>query len=417
MGKNATEKKKTAAKKAAAVAKQGSKSGLEKAAETHQNGANRVANDLASLSMDETFSPLELILARQEKGGMSLSDPILQLPLAASDVHTELDRAWTRSAHLLTLHYEAISVFSSSWMGDDSGGNEDSQLFIDTTKILPAVSDRAVAFQIPSDYPFAAFISRLMTAFQSLTRISGRKLFIVHYAGHAEAGSTSEALVLVRHAGDGDPDSKASADVSDVLPFNLIKQIIKTSSSGINGFDLLYVMDCCCSALGGRGPKQLSRVEFVAATTAMGISNARSDGTTLTQMWCKQFSSLVNNKVPFTAKQIVVNLQDEPTSDGFPAIFLIEEGRGAPILFHPSPVLSSVPSKSKYDAVVAFHVLEEESEDAFKKLSSYISESGIPVSVIAVIPTSSVLLLLLVPFFMFQAMQQKEGMSLLWVKE
>jgi hypothetical protein len=38
--------------------------------------------------------------------------------------------------------------------------------------------------------------------------------------------------------------------------------------------DIQIVMDCCCAAAGGRGSLNSGRVEFVAATTETGLSNA-----------------------------------------------------------------------------------------------------------------------------------------------
>lgn len=176
--------------------------------------------------------------------------------MAALDVRVELERAWTRSADLLTQHYQEISVFSTSWIGEDIGGNEDSNLFINTTKVLPVVLDWATTFQIPIEGASIAFMKGRIIAFERLSGISSRTLLIVHYVGYAEVGSTSDSLVLVRQVGDADPESKAKVDVSKVLLFNPIKQLMKFLSSGKNGFDLSYVMDCCCSVLGGRGQKK-----------------------------------------------------------------------------------------------------------------------------------------------------------------
>ena len=46
---------------------------------------------------------------------------------------------------------------------------------------------------------------------------------------------------------------------------------------------MIFVMDCCCSAIGERGRALGSRVEFMAATAPTGISNSRMDGDTFTQ--------------------------------------------------------------------------------------------------------------------------------------
>lgn len=79
-----------------------------------------------------------------------------------------------------------------------------------------------------------------------------------------------------------------------------------------------------------------------------------------------------------------------------------------------SPSVNDVAKKSRYATIVAFHVSEEVSTNAFQKFSDFLSMFGIPIPMIAMIPTSS-MLLLEVPFFMFRAIQQKEGMALLWV--
>lgn len=83
-------KKKAAAKKAAAVAKRGSKSaaaGLEKAAETQQNGTNGVTNDLARLGItDRTCTGV--LASHPQSRDIHVSDgtfsPFLSFPTSSS---------------------------------------------------------------------------------------------------------------------------------------------------------------------------------------------------------------------------------------------------------------------------------------------------------------------------------------------
>ena len=75
-----------------------------------------------------------------------------------------------------------------------------------------------------------------------------RRLLILHYAGHAIAGSTPESLIITPKIGQelgGGPE----------IDMSLIKNILKDLASKSLGLDVLLVIDSCCAGIAGRGGK------------------------------------------------------------------------------------------------------------------------------------------------------------------
>ncbi|KAN0069283.1 hypothetical protein V8E54_012298 [Elaphomyces granulatus] len=131
---------------------------------------------------------------------------------------------------------------------DDTGSKLDSELLINTiTSFLPGVI--SATYEIPSKGTSSEVLNKYCELRKSLS--GDRKLIIFHYAGHALRGSTSCNLSLTPKI--HDPEDEISPD-EDFLDFSLIKAGIKEEAQKLSGLDILFIMDCCCSAAGGRGP-------------------------------------------------------------------------------------------------------------------------------------------------------------------
>ena len=163
-------------------------------------------------------------------------------------------------------------------------------------------------------------------------------------------------------------------------------------------------MDSCCAAIAGRGGKAKgSRVELVAATARKGISNSRKDGRTFTQHWCEAFTKLLEIGKPFSCEDIINDIISDSELEQFPSAFVLREGWDLPIIFrlHPGPVESTLPAAvTSRTVIAAFHVKEDPNSPSLKQLIDHLSNTPVPITVIAVLPTSSTLLLLCIPVFL-----------------
>ncbi|KAI9091015.1 hypothetical protein DFS34DRAFT_636441 [Phlyctochytrium arcticum] len=99
-------------------------------------------------------------------------------------------------------------------------------------------------------------------------------------------------------------------------------------------------MDCCCAATGGRSTPdriKMARVEYMAATSAMGIANTWNDGQTFTKAWCHSFQNLERQGQPFTVDNIRCEM--EKMRELAPKLFVNLEGVDLPITFRPTASL------------------------------------------------------------------------------
>jgi len=322
--------------------------------------------------------------------------PIVDLQrMDAQTVETRIDEAIQRMQSAVSDSYDNISVFSIYWTSDDTGGAEDSSLFIQTISKLHNVQtcqrslsdDRSQLFRLGGE-----------VINQAASQSGSRKLFILHYAGHAIAGRTLDSLIIVPQLGQ-ELGSGPEIDMS------VIKDELKVTASDCSGLDILLVMDSCCAAIAGRGRKAKgSRVELVAATARKGISNSRTDEQTFTQHWCEAFTKLLEIGKPFTCDIIKVIIPDSELEQ-FPSTFVLREGWDLPITFclHPGPVESTLPAAVTSRMVVtAFHVKEDSNSPSLKQLINHLNNVPVPITVLAVLPTSSTLLLLRVPVFLHE---------------
>ncbi|KAM6501198.1 hypothetical protein JOM56_004212 [Amanita muscaria] len=85
-------------------------------------------------------------------------------------------------------------------------------------------------------------------------------------------------------------------------------------------------------------------------------------------------------------------------------MFVLREGWDLPITFclHPGPIESTLPAAvTSWTVIMAFHV--EENPDStlpLKQLIEYLNKAPVPITVLAVLPKSSTMLLLRVPVFL-----------------
>jgi hypothetical protein len=74
-----------------------------------------------------------------------------------------------------------------------------------------------------------------------------------------------------------------------------------------------------------------------------------------------------------------------------------------PVTFrlHPGPIESTLPAAvASRTVVTAFHVKEDPNSPSLKQLIDHLKNAPVPITVLAVLPTSSTLLLLRVPLFL-----------------
>ena len=311
---------------------------------------------------------------------------------SAQTVETRIDEAKQRMQIAVSDSYEDVSVFSIYWKSDDTGGGDDSQLFIDTVSNLQNVKscqrsldDNAMTLTLAGDI-----------AGEALPSIR-RKLFILHYAGHAITGSTPDSLIIT-------PKIGQELGKGPEVNMSSLKELLKEMASKSFGLDILFVMDCCCAGIAGRGGKAKgARVEFMAATARKGVSNSRKDGLTFTQHWCNAFTRRLDMGKPFTCDDILKDITPDTELEQFPSAFVLHEGWELPITFqpHPSPIASTLPAAvTSRTVVTAFHIEENPDSAAMKKLIEYLHRAPAGVTVLAVLPTNSTLLLLRISVFL-----------------
>ena len=313
--------------------------------------------------------------------------------MTAQTIETRIDEAIQRMQIALSDSYDNVSVFSIYWKSDDTGGADDSSLFIQTLSKLQNVqtcqrslSDKDRVFSLGPE-----------VVQRAASQSGSRKLFILHYAGHAIAGSTPDRLIITPKIGQelgGGPE----------INMSIIKDELKVMGLESSGLDVLLVMDSCCAAIARRGGKAKgARVELMAATARKGVSNSRKDERTFTQHWSEAFIELLDIGKPFTCDDIIKDITPDSELEQFPSTFVLREGWDLPITFclHPGPIESTLPAAATSRMVVtAFHVKEDPNSPALKQLIDYLIRAPVPIAVLAALPTSSTLLLLRVPAFL-----------------
>jgi hypothetical protein len=315
--------------------------------------------------------------------------------MSAGSIETKVDLAIQRIQAAITDSYDHVLVFSTYWESDNTGGKDDSNLFIKTVRTFqPEIVQSRQRAIVYGDWD-VAFANEITIYAQSQR---GRQLFILHYAGHARADSTSDNLIIV-------PTIDQEINQKPQINMTYIKNGLKSLCSISMGLDVLLVMDCCCASVVGRQaddntPKG-ARVELMAATSPKGISNSRDDGDTFTEHWCAAFTSLLESGMAFTCTDIIGVINSHSSLEQFPRSFILREGWDIAITFRSDPAATPrLPAAMTTRTIItAFHLQEDPEADSMKKLIKYLENAPIPLTVIAALPVSSTLLVLHVPAF------------------
>jgi len=308
--------------------------------------------------------------------------------MTVGSVETRVDAALQRIQIATADSYDHIAICSLHWGSDDTGGAKDSALFIKTLETLKNVESRTIT--LSNDDWLTPVTNRIIEYAQSQSDC--RRLFILHYAGHATADSTSDNLIIT-------PTIGQECDIGPQVNISHVKDHLKALCAKALGLDVLLVMDCCCASVAGRGKVKGARVELMAATSPKGISNSRVDGATFTEHWCTAFTELLKTGVAFTCTDIIGNINSRPDLEQFPRSFILREGWEIPITFRASSNTRLPPAMRIKTVVIAFHIQEDPDDDSMKKLLDHLRGSMVPLTVIAALPISSTLLLLHVPAF------------------
>ena len=336
----------------------------------------------------DQYSPIVPLIVPQ-------TQPVDLERVTAQTIETKIGEAIARLQNAVSDSYDNICVFSIYWESDDTqAGAADSSLSIHTLSQLRVRNIQLETYQqsIPARWDsYFRFGSEVVNRARSLS--GSRKLFILHYAGHAIAGSsTSDSLIITPKFGQK-RDYDYNEPQFDVHDFKIDLKSICSQSPGM---DVLLVMDCYYCAVSGIS-KNVSgaRVEFMAATASMDVrvSNPRQDGRrTFTQHWSEAFTKLLEIGRPFTCDDIIKNI-----SSG--NLFLLHEGWDLPITFCGSTTSTLPASMTSQMVIAVFHVEEKPDSLPMKQLINYLDMAPVPITVLVVLPfsESSTLLLLRIP--------------------
>jgi len=306
----------------------------------------------------------------------------------ASSMVEQVNQAVSRLQVAATDSYDSITILSMYWASDNTGSKKDSELFLNTLSNLGPTG----TVEILND---ASTLDLVMKYREMSGLLTGhRRLFILHYAGHAVPGSTTRDLTLV-------PKIGQEKDEGPTFDFSLVKAMLKGDAAVNSGLDVLFVMDCCCAAIGGRGGTVGARVELMAATSPGGISNARVDGDTFTQDWCKAFDKLSAGGDPFTCYDIINEVNSGLKIEQYGRLFVLQEGWDLPITFRsPKGQTTLSPKVLVRSLVMAFHIMEGHDSEQFLRLIEFLKKSPVPLTVLAALQECSTLLLLRAPAFL-----------------
>jgi hypothetical protein len=315
-------------------------------------------------------------------------------------IRENIDAAISRIQMASRDHYNNISVFSTHWASDNTGGDKDSSLFVETTSKLgnEETQVESEVHVLQDDEDVFPLLNQIIGQAKSMPAKT-RRLFILHYAGHAVPSKKLDDLLITPYIADEEDSDSVSPD----LNMTFIKDALKALASKSEGLDILIVLDCCYSAIAGRGsgPKG-ERVELMAATSAGGLSNSRVDGDTFTMHWCKAFNKFLEAGKPFTCADIEFDVNSNRDLVQYPASFVLREGWGVPITFGALPTSTTTPTGNT--VVTAFHVIEDPTSSSMESLIDFLKgvskATSIEITILAALPIKSTLLLVLVPEYL-----------------
>ncbi|KAI3662272.1 hypothetical protein MP638_001469 [Amoeboaphelidium occidentale] len=327
---------------------------------------------------------------------MNYHGSIPQLPqtIQSGELEKRLDEAISLSNKFLNDCYEQLAVFSIYWEKDDTGGKEDScaqQRFTPFIVLAKTIS-------------LFAWVCHCESFIEQIDK-SKRTLFVLHYAGHGTKNSTAEALTLAATAGEACAEP-GEEDETKRRDFNIMKSLLLKEVKMNPLMDILMVIDCCCAASGGRESSNSGRVEFVAATTETGMSNAKKDGQTFTEAWCDAILKLKDEGLEFGVQNVVNIVNYDRKLAQYPKLFVLQQASETHL----------AKSIKLPVVVVAYHLQEDPESDAVKKLAKHLKDSPCPISVVAAVPSSSTLLVLSMPVVLLQFLPRSAQKSfvVLW---
>ena len=304
--------------------------------------------------------------------------PLISLEgLQSRTVEQSIEAAIQRVKTASKAHYDSISVLSTYWEADETGGVLDANLFLQTISQLHDEDTRVTTdvHVLPDNVKVYHLISKINSLVEALT--GARRLFILHYPGHGVGGDDNNNLIITSRI------STRNEINGSHLNMTLVRDTLRDLASTNDGLDVLILLDCCSASLAGRGKISTGkRVELMAATSAGGLSNSREDGETFTMYWCRSFDGLMKEGVPFDCDAIVSSINKHPELEQFPATFVLREGSGVPITFR-APTTTS--AQYPQTIITAFNV--EEDAD-LKVLIDYLqnAKSGFKIKVLSALP-------------------------------
>lgn len=304
-------------------------------------------------------------------------------------VETEIKDAIQRLGVATSNVYDNISVLSTHWGSDDTGGEKDSSLFIETIQKLQNV-DAHKCILSPQGHTDMELARDVFIALPP--RASSRKLFIFHYAGHGIPGTTFITPKIGQKPGQG-PE----------LDLSRLKNELKAEAS-CQDLDVLFVVDTRFTPISVSGWGSMAkgaRIESVAGAARKGVT--ASDGRTFTEHWCAAFNKLLDAGKSFTSEDIIKNINSDSELEQFPSLFVLLEGWDLPITFslHPSTIESSFSSVlTSQTAVTVFHVEENPDSLSVKQLIEYFNNTPVPITILGTLPVSGTLIVLRMSVFL-----------------
>jgi hypothetical protein len=336
--------------------------------------------------------------------------PLISLErLQSRIVEQRIEAAIQRVKTTSKAHYDSISVLSTYWEADETGGVLDANLFLQTISQLHDEDTRVTTdvHVLPDNAKVYHLISKINSLVEALT--GARRLFIFHYPGHGASDRNTNNLIISSKI------SKGKRINGSHLNMTLIKDTLRDLASTCVGLDVLILLDCFPASLGRRSKTSIGRrVELMAATSAGGLSNSREGEETFTIYWCRSFDKLMKVGEPFDCDAIMSSINEELGLEQ-PATFVLRGGCGAPITFR-APLLSTTlaptPQHSR-TVITALHIAEDAHSESLNHLIEYL-QRGAPadfrITILAALPIASTLLLLRVPVY-FQEMLELPRVS------
>ncbi|KAF3937112.1 hypothetical protein ABW19_dt0201380 [Dactylella cylindrospora] len=316
--------------------------------------------------------------------------------LSASSLKTALEEAVKQR----DIKYKIVFAISFSFAGDDTQAQHDTESFIKHCKDLFGIASPDIAkFQIPDDEnPHLYFKDNICNlVYKTHGSIPGRKLLLLHYAGHGRLTT----------AGDLELCAKATED-SQYLSWDSVDcDLLRPNISGIRTFladlDVLCVVDCCHSGRASRASMPIGRtVEVIAAADEKSVTNSRADQPTFTQRFLTELRRQVEmGDVSITVARIhtATTARHSGRSEPIHSLLVGDTPILLPVKTMKRPKLSSTPGSSvltsqsiaesrwappQYSAVIRVHsqgqITDESTRTLVDWLMSLPNEYGLEIS-------------------------------------